>query len=548
MRKATLIAGTLSVAVVAALLAYQRVQQDGEVQKMWTVEGDVSVGSEPSAEATIWPRGAESLSAVKTDDNGHYILKGTIPGNYALYATKEKSGTSQIRSVNVLAGSRTSGIDFRLDNSIAISGNVFDSEGAPLVGVNVTALVKSFRNGVLRFEQKGHTGTNNSGGYRIADLAKGQYYLLASRALASGAPKPRKRPPPSAPDAERPFVVATMLNSFHVNSDSVDGATPVRVSTGEQRSGVDIILNKVNTFCVYATVAEVPGAGAHQSAAFQIYQMMGESFPTIASGKVILGEEIELCGIPPGFYKVVATTGNQDPVTDVQNYKTTGFTETEFVVSKREVDLKTLFPRPGIPIGGIVKLDGRRDDQPLPTGLSVILDQQARPIYAGEDRLRRPNDIGEFLFESVLVDDYRLRVTGLPNGHYIREATQNGRDALRESVSPGRGDIRIVIAPDGPTVGGQTVDAENQPVSDAIVILMSDDQKFAVTQQSDQKGQFQFSSGVAPGKYRLLALTGVFEGEEQSPDVVGANLRYAADLDLSPQTTKTINILVHRVR
>lgn len=515
--------------------------------QIWTIEGDVFLGDHRVAQATVWPRGTEQLRAVDTDDKGHYVLTGSAPGTYAVYATKEHSGASRTRSVNVLPGTKTNSIDLHLDNTIAISGKVFDSDGTPLAAISVTALAKTFRDGVVRFDPKGNTTTNKAGEYTIDDLPEGRFYVSASQTSTVQSLKPRKR---TNPGHEREPVAATMLKALYPNAESIEEATPVRLATGEHRSGVDIVLSKTLTVCLYATVADVPEAGPHGSATFQVFQAMGEMFPSVASGQVPLGDEIEVCGVPSGSYRVIATSANQDPVTDMRTFKTTGFVRTEVILGKRDVDLKTLYPQPGIGVRGVVMMRANRDEDrpPIPPGISVALDQQGRPIYGGEDRIRRPGDDGQFLFDTVLPDDYRLRVSGLPSGYYVHDADQQGRDALRETVRPGRGDLHITLAPDGAIISGQTVDSDHQPVADAIVILANDEGRPLLTRQSDQNGQFQFISGIAPGKYRLLALVGLFEGEEQDAGVIGRNLSSAVKLDLASGAKQNLELIVRRMQ
>ena len=148
----------------------------------------------------------------------------------------------------------------------------------------------------------------------------------------------------------------------------------------------------------------------------------------------------------------------------------------------------------------------------------------------------------------MLVDDYYLHVSGLPGGAYVKQADQRGRDALRELVRPGNGDLHITIATDGAVISGQTVDADQKPVNDAIVILTSEDRRTVLTRQSDQNGQFGFASGVAPGKYQLMALAGLSEGEEYDPGTITNNLTGATELELSPGATKNLNLTVRRAQ
>lgn len=201
----------------------------------------------------------------------------------------------------------------------------------------------------------------------------------------------------------------------------------------------------------------------------------------------------------------------------------------------------------GLPLKGRITVADISKDDHFPSGLSISLDLRGRPLFYGESRTATVSDQGSFLIENVFLDDYTPRVTGLPDGFYVRSASQGGHDALSDAVRPGRGDLNLVLGSDGPVVSGQTLDGENRPVPDAAVVLMSEGGRISV-RHSDQNGQYRFSSAISPGNYRLVALGGLYEGEEQDLDVVGANLATAAELNLSPRAVKTIPLTVHAVR
>ena len=533
----------LSVLIVTTLSAFQT--PTDATRGMWTIEGDVLVGSEPVADAMVTSRGPAKGEWVKTDEHGHYVFNGSAPGSYTISASKEGQGTAKDRSVGVIAGAKIHGIDLQLDGRATISGRVFDSDGAPLPAGVVGLYSGTTIDGHWRLAYKGYTEISPSGEFELSDLKEGRYYIQASRPLTADTRfhKYESKGPGHA------AVYGTMLTAFFPNADSIDSASPVNVKAGEQRHGVDISLKKVGTFCVTATVADVPGSPPHQTAGLAIYQVVGNFFPTVAGGLVAVGEKVEVCDIPTGAYRIIVGTvivsiASQDP--DAKTYKATGFDRTEFTVEKRDVDLKTLYVQPTVPLHGNIGIEGKSADRPFPEGINIALEQQGRPIYAGESRSARVDDHGEFLFEYAAVDNDLLHVTGLPAGYYVREALQEGRDVFRDTVNPAHGDLHVTIAPDGVVVTGQTVNSDNQPVNDAMVVLVgADDQLF--TRQSDQNGKFSFDSGIAPGKYRLISLTGLYEGEERDPVVIGSNLSHAVELDLSPHASVSKSIVTRPV-
>jgi hypothetical protein len=135
------------------------------------------------------------------------------------------------------------------------------------------------------------------------------------------------------------------------------------------------------------------------------------------------------------------------------------------------------------------------------------------------------------------------------HGQDLKEASEQGHDVLHDLVWPGRGEVRIVLGADGPSINGNTVDKDHQPVHDAIVILASKDgPPVLLSQQADQDGRFQFNSGFPPGDYKLAALIGLVEGEAQDPEFVKTNFSDATELTLASKGSQSVTLTVRKIR
>lgn len=152
---------------------------------------------------------------------------------------------------------------------------------------------------------------------------------------------------------------------------------------------------------------------------------------------------------------------------------------------------------------------------------------------------------GSFLLEKVFPDEYGLSVSGLPNGYYVREATQNGFDAMRGAVRLDRGELVISLASDGSSIHGKTVDTEDHPAPDATVILVpkrASASDAIVTIQSDRSGAFEIDSGLRPGEYQIIAFTGLFEGEATDPAFVSNHLPEAETINVRPKASQSMSL------
>ena len=528
---------SLSPLILAVLMPAQQKSQP------WTVEGDVTSDQGPIQGATILSDGPERIESASTDAKGHYTLKGLRPGNFSIRAAKDGFGDAKPRSISVLPALQADHVDFQLTKGAVISGRVLDGEKNPLPGVMVVALVNAFHDGKRSFVVGGNATTDDLGEYRILDLGEQQYYVEVVPEVLH----PHKRP--TAVAGEKPKQTqrqGLVRNIFYPNVPTPTGASPIFLHWGEQREAVDLVLNRIGTFCISATVVPAANDGSSPNAALFLREVMPEWGASVARGKVKLGEEFEICGVPPGSYRIEADTWTE---VNSATFKLTGWVEMDFAISKADVELGTLHIVPPMTLQGKVTIEGARAEDPIPDGLVVSLDRNHRPNFYGENLKQPVRASGEFALENLLVHDYILHLSGLPKGYYLKEASQQGHDVLHDLVWPGRGELRVVLGADGPMISGNTVDKDNQPVHDAIVILASKDgPPVLLSQQADQDGRFQFNSGLPPGDYKLAALTGLVDGEAQDPEFVKTNFSDATELTLASKGSQSVSLTVHKIR
>ncbi len=94
-------------------------------------------------------------------------------------------------------------------------------------------------------------------------------------------------------------------------------------------------------------------------------------------------------------------------------------------------------------------------------------------------------------------------------------------------------------------MSGQTVGDDSQPVRDALVFLAPKDGERFLKRQSDQDGHFEFTSGIGPGEYRLMALAGLLDGEDEDSTVVLGRLSQATEISLDPNAKLSVVLPVH---
>ena len=167
----------------------------------------------------------------------------------------------------------------------------------------------------------------------------------------------------------------------------------------------------------------------------------------------------------------------------------------------------------------------------------------------GETTSAAVDPSGAFLLSSVLLDEYWLRVQGLPAGYYVKQATVNGHDVLRDPLRTGEGDVSIVLSAEGCAVSGSVNTTDRQPVANTVVYLAVaplpqtlgwGDIRTAFT---DQNGFFSFPS-LPPGEYRLMASPQLTDDALVNPELVRSNLPSAVALTVRAGEMKTTMVTV----
>ncbi|HWR51216.1 MAG TPA: carboxypeptidase-like regulatory domain-containing protein, partial [Bryobacteraceae bacterium] len=117
-------------------------------------------------------------------------------------------------------------------------------------------------------------------------------------------------------------------------------------------------------------------------------------------------------------------------------------------------------------------------------------------------------------------------------------------DEKTVGVRPGAGEVRIELSSDGPTLGGRVLNDDDQPVPDATVFLRRQGGGQAFAAQCDQSGAYSFSSGVAPGEYKVVAVRNLPESQRWNGGAAARLLSGATDVKLGARERKLADLRV----
>jgi hypothetical protein len=466
----------------------------------WEVSGTVTGPSGPLKDMDVWISGASYRPGVKTDNQGRYSLKGTVPGRYTIRVEKKDDTSEPPPHTLTLSTGMHLAVDFHVPKGGVITGRVLSRDKQPVADLVVKAMMKSVSDGVPVLTEQGGDVTNDLGEYRIPYLPDGAYVVTV-------APKPnlvRKGTSAPATAAGREYPPVT----FYPGTRVPETATVLDVRSGNELSAVDFIAQKEAARCLSFKVGAGFGGG-------KVYAQLEERLRVRgivpADNPVAANTAYQICGLTAGEYRLHVYSFLID---EHYLYSAGERRMSTLVVDRENLDLGTLEPGGRDDVRGAVTVREGRPGDPFPTGLRVRIVAREMVSMLTDTRTAPVSPDRPFLLKRVFTGDYEIRVDGLLPGYY-----------LHSSEWPSGGEIRVTVAADGAVLTGRVLTADGAAVPDAQVFLASKDSSARLTSQSDQTGAYQFTSGVRPGEYRL-----------STPG------RADVDLKLGPRETRTVNL------
>jgi Carboxypeptidase regulatory-like domain len=470
------------------------------------------------------PLGAGKSISVMTDAGGRYSLKDIPPGQQRVLAAGPDRegriagfGPNGMRQVTLRPGEDLRGFDFRLVVRGRIAGKVVDQNNEPVPGLRVVAVTREYHAGALRAVMTSGATTDDLGEYVLDRVEPGRAYAVM--ADHGGNRISAYSDAPLDPALRRPAVART----YYPNTRVLEGAEPVVLRDGETREGVDIKIARTPAFCVEARISGGLGPRAYfsigpvQPASGNVGT--GASYHAVPGAPVPSDGKVRICDLAPGDYEFVVSEAGAGTFADLVNFATA-----TLAISDRDISNFNLVARPRVPLKGEVTWFGAAPDPPLEGKLRLLLQAITRT-----NRANTTAPIpGEFSFDSVPMDEYRMDISSVPDGVYVKDVVYGDRSVLLTTIRPGAAmldaPLRITLAGDGGHIEGSVADKDGNPAPECSVIILPEtapnDAMVAASMRiskSDQSGRWRTVT-MAPGKYIVLA---TMDTVNRSPETVG---------------------------
>jgi hypothetical protein len=464
--------------------------------------------SQPLVGATVVLHGSansgESNSANTTPD-GRFAFSGLAAGRYRLSVSRNgyidpggERGGGFGATLSFTAGQEIGDVILRLTPTGVISGRIVNERDEPLPGVYMQSMKSSYRSGHRELADARGGFSDDRGEFRIWGLAPGQYYVRATypRSGANGR-------------GAREIYVPM----FYPGVNDPGQAQAVDLHGGDELSGINFNLSPSHTVHVKGRVVTANAAPA-KGAEVTLAQAVGSGGYSVEASTDAAGK-FDIAAVPAGAYIASAELSENPDSSKPLMGRTT------VQVGDANVDSVEVAVYPGATVSVHVRIDG---DRKVTLGrTSASLKSLENGTQNSEEFRAQMQADGTFVFHDVSEGTYRVVLTSLPDGYYVR-AAEDGAEAS-VLVSHGHaGPAEIRLASGAARIQGTVYKTKNneEPAPAATVALIPDGQRRFYSEYyrqaaADQSGNFTITN-VPPGDYAVYAWQEIDRTAYMDPD------------------------------
>lgn len=602
----------------------------------------VSIGLVPFEEIIPSTGSAPATpTQVIADSNGRFVFRSLARGSYGLsvrasgyvpgaYGQRRPSGPS--RRIALEEDQKLTDATVRIWKFASIAGRLVDEAGEAAIGASVSLARVTTSAGRRRFVPAGTAATDDRGQYRFGSLTPGTYIVhvrssvttlpmstvdayqqamsspgaineMPRELIMMGPPTSGLRigdhqlqfssmtgrsvlPPPPAADG-RMSVYQTL---FYPSATLSSQAAPLTLSSGEERSGIDLQLKLARAVTVSGVVHGPDGPGGMIAVRLQpggAEEFSSDSGLDAATSVTAADGSFVFLGVPAGSYTLHAqrvpraTLSSASSMTTVIQMGSGG-------VMMSSGGIGTPPPTPTDPTlwARVPVAVGESDVRGIPVTLSKGARISGKIEFAGAAQRPTPERLAQLGVALTSADagflsgftpgrisaDGTFATMSYPPGRYtlsvpspsppwtIRSITVAGKDVFSAPLELGPNDLTGVVVTFGDTstelLGTARAAGSAADVDAVVAVLPADVQAWidsgmsprrARTVATSTTGEYRIA-GLPPGDYLVLAVDPNTNVDLQDAQFVSAAARVATRVSLSDGEKKSLSLTVSQIK
>lgn len=429
--------------------------------------------------------------------DGHFAITNITPGAYLVGV--QRRGFQPVDSavtdeehppirLTFKSGEEIKDFAFRLVPDSVIAGRVVDSDGLPMEGVTVQAI----SNAPMQSIQ-----TDDRGEFRIGGLQAGRYLV---KALVEAPPLPEIRTDGSP--------VINYGATYYPGARSAKSAATVLVHAGQETGGIEIKMLASSLLGISGRVSSAPRIAKVN---LQLHDGITQrTFFPQADGKFAIPRVL------PGRYQLFG-----EYVTDTGVIFRSAPVDIHLTTSSIEGLNLALMPM--IELKGQAKLEGDAKITGDEGSPSIELEPLGLISEAGDsDSI---DDQGKFKLLDLWPLRYHVLAQNVAKGIYVKSFRLNDREfpdgILDLRSGPAKGVLTVELGADGAEISGIVRDEKGAAVHSKIALFFDDELGSAQAGETTAHSDGTYTlSGLAPGKYKILAYHPGSAGDVWTDDVL----------------------------
>ncbi|HYN06779.1 MAG TPA: carboxypeptidase-like regulatory domain-containing protein [Vicinamibacterales bacterium] len=529
-----------------------------------------------------------------TDDEGRFELTALPAGRYTLSAARPTYVTITYgasrpgrpgTAISLEPGQHLSAVRVLLARGAIITGTVRDGTGEPVPNLEVRVEPRGSPAAAATSAQT--VVTDDQGRYRAFGLPVGTYVVVArprtgtsdldvptdanvDAALAALRQRRAVTAPPS-PVPVKPKPATNFAPVYHRSQLTLDAATGVAITAGEERTGIDITLRLLSTWSVSGTVVTAD-AETRSMIRPMLTTMSAHSAPVTRTSDLAPDGTFRFPNVVPGRYTLAVQALSAEArraslgAPGAQATGPCAFASQDVSVTAADVTGVSLVMRPCLRFAGRMVVGGSGTAGPEVSRLLVTLMQLApppspvfRPVRRAPPAIAMDGTFTFGEFGELLPGAYQFSVevpsSSPGRGYQLQSAVVDGRDILDTPLqltgdSPGTTNVVLTLSDQHNSLSGTLETSARLPAVNFTVIAFTTNRSWWTspfrrirTARPASDGHFAFQD-LPPGEYYLAAVTDLAPDDVRDAEFLAQAVATAVRVTIGEGEQKIQNLRV----